>query len=732
MKSGLDSLAYAAAIALALSAFAITSTGRIGAQQPDAATVPIDGDDIGGVVTSTNGPEAGVWVIAETKDLPTTFRRTVVTDDRGRFVVPDLPKAGYNVWARGYGLVDSPPVATTPGNTLALKAVVAPNARAAAQYYPPNYWWSLLEVPPAGDFPGTGGNGNGIPERIRSQSQWIGQFKNGCMSCHQMGDRATREIRENVEGASSYDAWDRRVRAGQMGGMMDSFIGGIGRRRTLQALSDWTDRIAAGEVPPPPPRPQNLERNVVISMWDWSDQYAFVHDTVSTDKRNPTVNADGLVYSVGRFRAPDVIWVDPVRHTTGAIEAPIRDADTPFTNPQTMAVPSPYWGEEIIWTGKASLHNPMMDQKGRLWLSHNFRNPAVNPDFCKVGSSHPSARQLPLNGITRERRQLSVYDPATKQFKLIDTCFGNHHLHFAEDANHTLWTSGGDGVAGWVNTRLFDETGDAVKAQGWTAFILDTNGNGRRDEYVAPNDPIDPKKDKRVLADPYGVIPSPVDGSIWYAVNNTFPGPIVRLNPGANPPETALAEIYEPPFENPRSQVTGYIPRGLDIDRNGVVWTGLAGSGHLASFDRRRCKVLNGPTATGQHCPEGWTLYRAPGPKFKGSADDISTEMIYYNWVDQFDVLGLGRNVPIATGTGSESLLALLPGTRQWVTLHVPYPMGFYHRGLDGRIDDASAGWKGRGLWANYGQYTPWHYEGGKGTTSKAVKFQMRPNPLAK
>jgi hypothetical protein len=732
MKALLGSLACGAVVTLVLAAFTIVPTRSTGAQQTDIAAVSVDADDIGGVVMSSNGPEAGVWVIAETKELPTGFRRIVVTDDRGRFLVPDLPKASYSVWVRGYGLVDSPTVALTPGKAVTLKAIVAPNPRAAAQYYPPSYWWSLLEVPATGEFPGTGANGNGIPERIRSQSHWVGQFKNGCMSCHQMGDRATREIREHPEGATSYEAWDRRVRAGQMGGMMDSFVGGVGRRRTLQALADWTDRIAGGELPPAPRRPQGLERNVVISMWDWSDQYSFVHDTVSTDKRNPTVNANGLVYSVGRFRAPDVIWVDPSRHTSRAIEAPIRDADTPFTNPQTMTVPSPYWGEEIIWTGKASLHNPMMDHRGRIWLTHNFRNPAVNPEFCKAGSDHPSARLYSLDSIRRERRQLSVYDPTTKQFKLIDTCFGNHHLQFAEDANHTLWTSGGDGVAGWVNTRLFDETGDAVKAQAWTAFVLDTNGNGRRDEYVEPDDPIDPAKDKRVHADPYGVIPNPVDGSIWYAVNNAFPGPIVRLSPGANPPETALAEIYEPPFENRRSQVAGYIPRGIDIDRNGVVWTGLAGSGHLASFDRRKCKVLNGPTATGQHCPEGWTLYRAPGPTFKGSADDVSTEMIYYNWVDQFDVLGLGKNVPIATGTGSESLLALLPESRQWVVLHVPYPMGFYHRGVDGRIDDPNAGWKGRGLWANYGQYTPWHHEGGKGSTSKAVKFQMRPNPIAK
>src|SRR5678815_2907075 len=109
-------------------------------------TVRIDNDDIGGVVTSTSGPEAGVWVIAETTDLPTKFSRTVVTDDRGRYLVPDLPAANYSVWVRGYGLVDSPKIQSARGKVLNLKAVVAPNARAAAEYYPSNYWFSLLQV----------------------------------------------------------------------------------------------------------------------------------------------------------------------------------------------------------------------------------------------------------------------------------------------------------------------------------------------------------------------------------------------------------------------------------------------------------------------------------------------------------------------------------------------------------------------------------------------------------
>ena len=136
---------------------------------------------------------------------------------------------------------------------------------------------------------------------------------------------------------------------------------------------------------------------------------------------------------------------------------------------------------------------------------------------------------------------------------------------------------------------------------------------------------------------------------IWGSVLG-FPGGIVRLNPGSNPPETALAEYYEVPWNNPKAPVSGYSPRGMDIDRNNVAWVAL-GSGHLASFDRRKCKgPLNGPTATGQHCPEGWTLYPTPGPNFKNVKDSGSADSHYYDWVDQFDTLGLGKNTPIVTG----------------------------------------------------------------------------------
>ena len=168
----------------------------------------------------------------------------------------------------------------------------------------------------------------------------------------------------------------------------------------------------------------------------------------------------------------------------------------------------------------------------------------------------------------------------------------------------------------------------------------------------------------------------------------------------------------------------------MDIDRNGVVWLPLA-SGHLASFDRRKCKgPLNGPTATGRHCPEGWTLYPFPGPQFESVSDSGSVQASYFTWVDQFDTLGLGKNVPFATGNSSDSLEALVDG--KFVTLRVPYPMGYSAKGLDGRIDDPNAGWKGRGIWSTYAGRAPFHIEGGKGTTSKVVHFQLRPDPLAR
>ena len=322
---------------------------------------------------------------------------------------------------------------------------------------------------------------------------------------------------------------------------------------------------------------------------------------------------------------------------------------------------------------------------------------------------------------------MQMYDPKTKEVTPVDTCFGTHHLNF--DDNDVLWFTGGGAVEGWFDTRIYDKTKDESKAQGWTVFVLDTNGNGKRDAYVEPNEPLDPAKDKRINAPFYGVAPSPVDGSIWGSVLG-MPGALVRLTLGSNPPSTALSEIYEVPWKNPKAATEGYAPRGMDVDGNGVVWTVLS-SGHLASFDRRKCTaMLNGPTATGQHCPEGWTLYPLPGPNYKGAVDPASADSAYYDFVDRFDMLGVGKDVALATGNLSEGLLAMVDG--KFLTLRVPYPMGYFAKGLDGRIDNPNAGWKGKGIYTAVSTRAPFHMEGGKGNTAKLVKFQVRPEPLSK
>jgi hypothetical protein len=722
---------------------AVTIAGYLAAQQN--TTVKVKGDEIGGVVSSANGAEAGVWVIAETTGLPTRYIKEVVTDDRGRYLIPALPAATYTVWARGYGLVDSPKLQERPGKQVDLRPSVAPDKKAAAHYYPANYWYAMLHIPKESEFPGTGPSGNGISSNVKSQGQWLHLVKtDSCESCHQLGNEYTRTIPALFSNFDSpAKAWMRRVQSGQAGRAMVGGLNQLGTERATAEFGDWTSRIAHGELPAQaPPRPQGMERNVVITQWDWADPKAYLHDEIASDKRNPAVNAKGLIYGSPEESRDYLPVLDPVNNAISRVKVPYRDPDTPG-QPKPLQ-PSAVWGDEAIWDSHTTVHNPMFDEKGRVWFTSRIRANA-NPAFCKAGSDLPSAKLTP---VATSGRQLAVYDPATKETSLIDTCYSTHHLVFASDANNTLWTSsgGGGGVVGWLNTRMWDQTHDAQKSQGWTALVLDTNGNGKRDAYLdseqkvltapsgeslgtssALSGPADAARDTKLNAAFYGVAVG-TDGMVWGSVLG-FPGGIVRLNPGPHPPETALAEYYEVPWHNPKAAVSGFSPRGMDIDRNNVVWVAL-GSGHLASFDRRKCKgPLNGPAATGQHCAEGWTLYPTPGPNFRDVKGSGSADSHYYDWVDQFDMLGLGKNTPIITGNSSDSLIALVKG--KFVILRVPYPLGFFAKGMDGRVDDAKAGWRGKGVWTTWGTRTPFHSETGKGTTSKVVHFQIRPNPLA-
>jgi len=256
-----------AAVAIAL-AFGVAPTPA--SAQQSAPAVSIGSDDIGGVVTGPNGPEAGVWVIAETTDLPTRMIKSVVTDDQGRYVLPELPQAKYVVWARGYGLVDSAKTTSEPGKIVNITAIPAPNAEAAAQYYPAIYWFSMLHIPDKNQFPGTGTgpNGNGMPTFMKSQLQWTDQVKtNGCYACHQLGNKATRTIPQALGTfKNSVEAWERRVQSGQAMIQMAAALGRQEPKIAIQNLANWTDRIAGGELPfAKPERPQGVGRNVVIT-----------------------------------------------------------------------------------------------------------------------------------------------------------------------------------------------------------------------------------------------------------------------------------------------------------------------------------------------------------------------------------------------------------------------------------------------------------------------------------
>ena len=243
-----------------------------------------------------------------------------MTDDRGRYLVPDLPRANYKMWVRGYGLVDSPAVTSPPGLQVALTAVVAPNAQAAAQDFPANYWYSLLQVPPKEAFPMTitvptppagqadvaareaaparrrRGNNVGAagkafrrrrgPSALQTQAEWLEAMKQGCELCHQIGTKATREIPPSLGMFdSSFAAWDRRVRVGQTGNNMINGVDRLGHDRAIAMFADWTDRIKAGEDTADAAAAQGRERDVVVTLWDFGRATSFPHDLAASDHR---------------------------------------------------------------------------------------------------------------------------------------------------------------------------------------------------------------------------------------------------------------------------------------------------------------------------------------------------------------------------------------------------------------------------------------------------------------
>ncbi|MEO2196849.1 MAG: carboxypeptidase-like regulatory domain-containing protein [bacterium] len=716
LRQGASAAGLAVVCAL-LWALTPTASAQLG-REP----VALDADDIGGVVAGPNGAEAGVWVIAETTDLPTKFARIVVTDDAGRYLLPDMPPAAYNVWVRGYGLVDSAKVLARPGEPLDLNATPAPTPQAAAQYYPPNYWLSIMELPEGPD---------------REAGARAGRCG---LACHQMGGKATREISPETTAVlgpfeSTAHAWQERVKGGPTGAFMSRFY----ERSGASVYPAWTDKILAGAVPPRPLRPRGVERNLVVTLWDWGAVNGFVHDQAPADRRNPVVPPGTLIY--GPSQSHDMlVWLDPLTHDVGEIKVATRDTDLrvvprdglggPFPQDPSGEIrrPSPYWPNEEIWNVASEPRSGQMDHKGRIWAGFRIRRDEKQPAFCRSESTNAFARYYPLDPRPNSNiggKQTGFYDPETEAWTLIDVCWWFDHSYFASDADHTLY-SGMNNVVGWLNTRLYDETGNEQASQGWCPAVLDTNGDGTITEWTEPDDPFDPTKDMRIDFTCYSVASSPIDHAAW--CNGAGPQ-IVRIERGSDPPATCKAERYEVPLDHP---ATG--ARGLEVDSHGIVWVNFTNAEYMGSFDRSKCAVLNGPTATGQHCPEGWTFYRHPTdavPNYEGTT--IGTDRTYLINVDQFDTLGLGPDVPITYPENADALIAWLGEEETWVTLRVPYPMGaMFTKKLIGRIDDPLGGWKGRGMWSSTAHYAPWHIEGGKGTRGKLIKYQVRPDPLAK
>src|SRR3982751_5107012 len=246
----------------------------------------------------------------------------------------------------------------------------------------------MLGSPDAAEFP---------IGKAASQPEWLNVVKtNGCVGCHALGTPATRTVPKALgHFKSSEEAWGRRIASGQAMTQMVNALARTDSARMLKQFADWTDRVAMGELPAAKPlRPQGVERNVVITLWDWSNPRAYLHDEVSTDRRNPTLNAYGKLYGATEESTDFIPVLDPIKHVPLEIKHPVRDPETPSSREAPLA-PSPFWGGEPIWDSHSTTHNPMLDEKARVWFTARVRAPR-NPEFCRKGSSHPSAAVFPL------------------------------------------------------------------------------------------------------------------------------------------------------------------------------------------------------------------------------------------------------------------------------------------------------------------------------------------------
>ena len=636
-----------------------------------------DKSSIGGTVVNaaTNKPEAGAWVIAETK-LAIPYRKIVVTDDQGRFLVPDLPAASYDVWVRGYGLKDSGKTKAERGSQVKLQVSNAASPQEAAKIYPAAYWTSLIR-PPSKDE---------LPQGYQSQEHWLAALRGGCNQCHQLGMTAMR-------GFTTPELWDFFLKKNSG---MNAAADRLGRGLLEKALADWATRIKAGAVPPAPPRPTGLERNFVVTQWDWAAADSFIHDNISTDKRNPTLYANGIVYGADRAGGGRLWALDPVKNTVEMFPVEGRttqglDRKIDYYHSTDTAEEGGRAGVRQPGTWMPSPHNPMLNERGELWMTQPVRPPGAenNPKWAAntvaLDINDPAAKDIAAKALASRSHgmQLGYFDTKTHKFVGVDTSYNTHHLQF--DWQGRIWSDGD--VLGMLDTTKIDRNNvEGTEAAAQKAWMR-----------------VDTKAGRVVPTSGYATGVNPVDGTIWVPVP-TVDGPqnkIFMLDP-----KTQKYTDYPLPLP-------GRLSHGIDFTTDGNVWFS-AGSGHLGRIDRKTGK---------------FTYWELPGAKFAGTGKETgSTEYPYFMWVDQFDTLGMGTDTIIVTGTTSDSMLIFDPKTETWTVFRLPYPLPFYTRGLDGRIDNPGAGWKGRGIWTSFNSYLPKFSETKLGYVNH---IQFRPNPLA-
>jgi hypothetical protein len=315
-----------------------------------------------------------------------------------------------------------------------------------------------------------------------------------------------------------------------------------------------------------------------------------------------------------------------------------------------------------------------MDGKGRVWMPTIYRR-RPEPAYCKDGSV-PSSKYFPLTDRCKKAAAAAGLRSGDQEGREHPLCAGGNHRQLHLRQEHAVYERRHP-VISWINTKVWDEDPRPKKATGWCPMVLDTNGDGKIDPdtpngtrptlknyggaRIGETGPwqrrkserqgggqakIDPKKDTQCSARYLYGMSVAKDGSVWEAAYVPYvPSGIVHMIPGKNPPETCKTEFYEPPKVDGKYAAFGI--RGVGVDAEGVAWAAFS-SGQVGRFDRNKCKVTNGPTATGQQCPEGWTFYDLPSPHVGNTS--ATSDFVYSEWDDFQERDGAGQGTPLLPG----------------------------------------------------------------------------------